>query len=38
MNDNPPSQTTLREHASELRLHGLLAHWALATRAHFERT
>ena len=28
MNDNPPSQTTLREHASELRLHGLLAHWA----------
>jgi DNA replication protein DnaC len=27
MNDNPPSQTTLREHASDLRLHGLLAHW-----------
>ena len=24
MNDNPPSQTTLREHASELRLHGTL--------------
>ena len=28
MNDNPPSQTALREHAGELRLHGLLAHWA----------
>jgi len=28
MSDNPPSQTALREHASDLRLHGLLAHWA----------
>jgi DNA replication protein DnaC len=28
MSDNPPSQAALREHASELRLHGLLAHWA----------
>ena len=28
MNDNPPPQTALREHAGELRLHGLLAHWA----------
>ena len=28
MNDNAPSQTVLREHASDLRLHGLLAHWA----------
>jgi len=28
MSDNPPSQTALREHASDLRLHGLLARWA----------
>ncbi len=28
MSENPPSPTALREHASELRLHGLLAHWA----------
>ena len=28
MNDNVPSQAELREHASDLRLHGLLAHWA----------
>jgi hypothetical protein len=28
MNDHPPSPAALREHASELRLHGLLAHWA----------
>ena len=28
MNDNAPSQTDLRAHASDLRLHGLLAHWA----------
>lgn len=27
MNDNVLSQTQLREHASELLLHGLLAHW-----------
>lgn len=28
MSENPPSQSALREHASDLRLHGLLAHWA----------
>ena len=28
MNEHPPSQAELREHAGELRLHGLLAHWA----------
>ena len=28
MSENPSSQAALREHASDLRLHGLLAHWA----------
>ena len=28
MTDVTPSQTELREHASTLRLHGLLAHWS----------
>ena len=28
MIEHPPSQAALREHAGELRLHGLLAHWA----------
>jgi DNA replication protein DnaC len=28
MSDDPASQAALREHASDLRLHGLLAHWA----------
>ena len=28
MSEIAPSQAALREHASELRLHGLLAHWA----------
>jgi hypothetical protein len=30
MNDNASSQTALREQASELQLHGLLANWAEA--------
>ena len=28
MNETSPSVAELREHAGELRLHGLLAHWA----------
>ncbi len=28
MSEMAPSHAALREHASELRLHGLLAHWA----------